>query len=259
MADNELEKQIKKISNFPQYKNSSREELEKVALKTIAEKDVEKDLSSLVGEEELDQAKTFYKRYTDEYQIETSADKSTLLDLVYYEILNLRIKKYLTENCKNEEGETIIHTKTIDTLNAQTEQINKLKSLLGMTKKQVDTEHSDVVKIMENLKSRYHAWINSPENRANYTLKTPCCGKMLLIRRRLDKEKDEVLIHPWFISGGVLFNKHLWKIHNQGKISDDDIMKILNIQSMDYIQWISRHYVMELNEKVEEINDTQTT
>ncbi|MFH0805954.1 MAG: hypothetical protein V1901_03715 [Patescibacteria group bacterium] len=253
----ELIKQVNKIRNFTQYKNSTQEELEKVARKTIAEKEVEKELISLVGEEELPLAKEIFNKYINEYQLETSSDKSTLLDLVYYEILNLRIKKYLTENYKTEDGSVVIHTKTIESLNAQTDQINKLKSLLGMTKKQVEVEHSDVVKIMENLKSRYHTWINSPENRANYTLKTPCCGKMLLIRRRLDKEKDEVLIHPWFVRGGVLFNKHLWKMHHEGKISDDDIMKVLNLQSMDYIEWVKRHYIMELNQKVEEENDTQ--
>lgn len=245
---NPIEKKKEQLKGLKQYVNFSEEELLKEAEKKIAEDQLEAELLMVVNPEELDSAKKLYTDYTAEYSIETSADKSTLYDLIYFEILNLRIKKYLNENQKGKDGVSpIVHTQTIETLQKNTEKITLLKSQLGMTKKDADKENADVVKITENLKQRFHRWINQPENRANYTIKCPHCLNLFLIRRRLDKEKDEVSGHPWFINGGILFNKHLFTMLARGEITLEDTAKILNT-STDYIDWIRKHYKIEVNQ-----------
>jgi hypothetical protein len=66
----------------------------------------------------------------------------------------------------------------------------------------------------------------------------------MLIRRRLDKEKDEVVSHPWFIDGGILFNKQLFIDLELKKISIDQAARYLNA-SQDYIQWIQLNYPID--------------
>jgi len=256
IENKDIQKKIERIKKLVQYRNLSEEQLEIAAEKLLQEDELEETLSSLVTASEISIAKNFFNKYTIEYQIETSADKSTLFDLIYQEIMALRFKKFLSK-VETETKNSSIYKDTIESLQKTVEMISKLKVLLGMTKKDFSKENSNLVKTNEELKRRFHAWINSPENRANYTLKC-ICGKILLIRRRLDKEKDDVLEHPFFIKGGILFNKHLWQMLYDKKITDEDAMKVLNLQSPDYLEWIKKHFALEISgeesNKVEEVD-----
>jgi hypothetical protein len=244
---NPIEKKVGQLKNLTQYKNLSEEDLLKAAEKKVAEEQLEAELLMVVNPDELDSAKKLYIDYTAEYSIETSADKSTLYDLIYFEILNFRIKKYLNENQTGKDGASpIIHTNTIETLQKNTEKITLLKSQLGMTKKDADRDNADVVKILENLKQRFHRWINQPDNRANFSLKCPHCLNLFLIRRRLDKEKDEVIQHPWYIKGGLLFNQAIFEDLRDHVITIKQAARYFNT-SEDYILWIQKKYPIEVN------------
>lgn len=243
---NPIEKKVGQLKNLTQYKNLSEEDLLKAAEKKVAEEQLEAELLMVVNPDELDSAKKLYIDYTAEYSIETSADKSTLYDLIYFEILNFRIKKYLNENQTGKDGASpIIHTNTIETLQKNTEKITLLKSQLGMTKKDADRDNADVVKILENLKQRFHRWINMPDNRANFSLKCPYCLNLFLIRRRLDKEKDEVIQHPWYVKGGLLLNQAIFEDLRDHEITIKQAARYLNT-SEDYILWIQKKYPVEL-------------
>ena len=235
------------MKNLTQYKNASPEELEVAAIKKLEEKKLEGELSSQVNPEELDIAKTIYNQYTAEYEIESSSDRRTLYDLIYLEITNLRIKKYLNDNqTASDGGSSIIHNNTLDTLRSNNDQIAKLKALLGMTKQEEDKELADYVKIHNNIMQRFHAYVNDAENRANFDFQCPHCLEFSLIRRRIDKEKDEIVKHPWYIAGGFLFNKEIFSDLSNRIITPAQACRYLNI-TMDLLEWMLKSFKIEIH------------
>jgi hypothetical protein len=237
--DELTEKKVKKLKTLKQYKDKSEEEILEI-LEAKKPKILESTNKQYVDREEELFAEELYNKYLKEVQIETSSDKSDLDTLVYLEVLSHRTKKFLTDESK-ETGAN--DPKMIQKLIDINTEIRETKSALGLNKKNSDSQSGD--QVIESLKNRFHTWINQPENRANYTGKCPSCKKMFLIRRRLDLEKDEILEHPWFVEGGILFNKEVWKLFDEGTITDERVAKILNVSVKDYREWIYKHYKIE--------------
>jgi hypothetical protein len=237
--DELTEKKVKKLKTLKQYKDKTEEEILEI-IESKKPKSLESTNKQYVDREEELFAEELYNKYLNEVQIETSSDKSDLDTLVYLEVLSHRTKKFLTDESK-ETGAN--DPKMIQKLIDINTEIRETKTALGLNKKNSDSQSGD--QVIESLKKRFHTWINQPENRANYTLKCPGCKKTILIRRRLDLEKDEILEHPWFVEGGILFNKEVWKLFDEGTITDERVAKILNVSVKDYREWIYKHYKIE--------------
>jgi hypothetical protein len=236
-----LERIFKRLRGLQQYKDFSDEQL-----KALAQEKVDKEVTDTdcfyVNEEEKKFAESLHAQYLEEYGVETSADKDTLQHLISLSVIRERIKKDMNKSYSEKDG--AINTRMLETFNAVSEQIIETKESLGMTKKEAEKNQSDGVRAIEQMKLRFHAWINKAENKANFTVKCPCCSKFFLIRKRLDKMNEETMEHPWFIFGGILFNKHLFQMLSENKISREDVAKVLNA-SEDYIDWIYAHYKLE--------------
>jgi len=231
---------INKLKGLKQYSNLKDEELEKIAEKRLAGKIIDSLVFvNLRDEKEL--AQQLYEQYTADWgELENIADKSVLLTIIDLEILNYKLKKKISEieaQSKTDQSSGVIAKDLIEQLIRNTEVILKLKTSLGMTKAEREKSQSDLVLTLETLKRRFRDWINNPENKSNYTLVCPHCQKYVLIRRRIDKEKDEIKIHPFFIKGGLTFNKHLFELYKQGKITKEDIANVLDTH-IDYVDWI---------------------
>lgn len=243
----ELTKQLNKIRTLRQYKGKSEEELIEIAQKQIDKSKVIESFSGFDEPEEIKYAKQLFDVYVNEYHPETSSDRDNLNHLIYLQVLIERIKKQLNKKSKDEPE--FIPTRALEQLGELNSQLLEFKKLLGMTSEEKEKNQSDAVRSIENLKERFHKWINLPDNRANYQIKCGGCGHLMLVRRRLDKEKDEISFeHPWFIEGGILFNKELFKCYLNKKISKEELVKILTC-SPDYIDWILRKFGTEIDKE----------
>lgn len=246
MENSKTEGKIKKLKSLPQYKNFTEEQLRKVVMDKEAKEEV-LDLLSLEDEKEREYAQKLLDIYLSEYQIEAFSDRDNLNHLIYLQISVDRIKKQLNKISKDTPD--FIPQRALEQLQELNSQIIDFKKLLGMNKSEQDKQYADVSSVIENLKTRFHRWINEPEHKANYQIKCGKCGHLFLIRRRLDKDKDEILTdHPWFIEGGILFNLELFKCYKEGKVSKDNMVKILAC-SPDYIDWLEKKFSAQLEKE----------
>jgi hypothetical protein len=235
-------KYINKIKRLAQYKDFSDVDLEAIAKKHFEKTDLETELEKTIGSDKEEQleAKKRFEAYLAEFPIlENEIEKNGLIRLIYLEIIGLRLQKVLNQDT------ALVPTHTFENLCSNNDEINKQKIVLGLIKKE-NSEETEIHKILNELIRRQHEFINLAENRANYTYRCGHCGKLMLIRRRLDKEIDSVIIHPMFIAGGVLFNAHVFKLFDEGKITDEDVAAILDVKQVDYRLWLYKQYKNEI-------------
>ena len=242
---------FEKIKNMlrgqKQNKGKSEEELDLLTKEKIEKDEILGSLTFCL-ETERDFASNLLGKYLTESAIESFTDRDTLRQLIDLEIIVERIKALL--NIEYDKANKAIPLQMLDQLTSLNNQIMDLKERLGLTQKKEDK--NDTVKVIDNMLIRFHKWVNKPENRSNYEFQCPKCSEIFLVRRRLDKEKDEVKGHPWFIDGGILFNKAIFEDLDLGKISEDQAARYLNA-TLDYIKWIRQNYPLnqDKNEEVE--------
>jgi hypothetical protein len=242
-----LEREIKIISTQKQNKDKSPEEILSIAKSNLERREILGSLTFCL-EEEKEFASTLLNKYLLESTIESFTDRDTLRQLIDLEIIVERIKTLL--NVEYEKSNRAIPLQMLEQLTSLNNQIMDLKERLGLTQKKEDK--NDTVKVIDNMLERFHKWVNKPENRSNYEFQCPKCAEIFLVRRRLDKEKDEIKANPWFIDGGVLFNKQIFIDLELGKISEDQAARYLNA-TLDYIKWIRQNYPLnqDKNEETE--------
>ncbi len=243
---NQLDKIKNRIKNLQQNKHLTDEQLNVIAEKQLQEEEILNSLTFCVNDLEKKYAKKLLENYLFENTIETFADKETFRLLIDYEILNRRIKEELKKEYS--KANPTIPMKLVEEMENIGNQILILKEKLGFVRK--DREEKSSYSIIEDLKNRFKKWINMPDNRANYTLACPKCEELILIRRRIDKEKDEVKQHPWYREGGLLFNKEIFIDINDKKITKEQAARYLDC-SVDYIDWILNNYPIS-EDKIEE-------
>jgi len=249
-----LDKEKKRLKNLKQNANKTNEELEILAKEKLNEDNVIKNLAFCVETdkgEEKEFALDLYRRYTLESSIENEADKDTLVQLIDQELLAARIKKMLKDQYSTANPTQSLDM--VDQLDKVIDRIGELKEQLGLS--QSKDEKNDVSKIIRDLTDRFHKWINKPENRSNYEFQCPKCMEIFLIRKRLDKISDEVKTHPWFLDGGILFNKAIFEDLELGKISEDQAARFLNA-TVDYVRWIKKTYPLN-QDKEEELEENE--
>ena len=244
---NNIDKEVNKIKNLKQNQGKTQEELSSLAKDNLEKQEI---LSSLTFclEEEKEFASNLLKKYLAESTIESFTDRDTLRQLIDLEIIVERIKNYI--NKETEKANPVPPVHFIEQLQNLNKQIMDFKEALGLTQKKEDKK--DTVKVIDNILERFHKWVNKPENRSNYEFQCPKCEEIFLIRRRLDKITDEVKEHPWFIDGGILFNKQIFVDLDLGKISEDQVARYTNT-TLDYIKWIRQNYPLnqDKNEEIE--------
>jgi hypothetical protein len=244
--DDITEKKFKRLRSLKQYKDKSDEEIFAIIEKKNNRLAPSENKNYISKEEEIF-AKETYDKYLKEVQIETSSDKSDLDTLVYLEVLSQRIKKFISDQYIDTKAIDMRMSKELIEVNTE---IREMKTALGLNKKADSGQSGD--QVIESLKKRFHNWINQADNRASYTASCPECKKKFLIRRRIDRDNEKEIKNPWFIYGGILFNKGVWRCFDEGKINDKDVAEILNCSEKDYRDWIYKHYK-------EEVKNAKTT
>lgn len=181
----------------------------------------------LVGEEK-EYAEILIKSYLKEFTINTVADKETLRDLIYLEIIGKRLREQI-----DREKDNLIKT-NIDNLYRNTQEITKLKQTLGLLSDKRN-ENESVYKVIETLKKKHKAWMEN--NQASRKIQCKHCNQYNLLVMRTDAW--EAKKHPYF-KDKTLYNKHAFRLLKQGKLRKMDVALILDedAKSTDYVDWI---------------------
>ena len=175
-------------------------------------------------------ARKLLEKYFKDYSIDTVSDKGDLLNLIYLQVINLRIQNQFETIRETTEGKSI-PLKALDSLHRNQNEISEMKKKLGI-RKDDPTTLSDGFRTLEQLKKKVKAW--HKENQGSRTLSCPCCGQMVLLRIRM--EAWEAQRHPYF-KDKILGNPQLVLLYQSGIITKEDVSKILDC-SPEYIEWL---------------------
>jgi len=229
---------LKKYKNMKQFKDLSEEELEQLINKKIQEEEL---LTSFVGikEEKKQKALQLYNQYVTEHSFESLAEKSTLINLVYLEMLNDQIKEYIEKEDKEKLG--AIPLKMTEQLIENTNQIMELKEKLGMLKDKANDSIYQLWKDLEEKCLKYYE-----EHAAEFQNKCPYCNK--LFPSILPPEKLTPQVSSWF-KGTDLYNEEVFNLYHNKIISEEQAAKILGVSNF-YIPYIYQEiYLKEKNDK----------
>ncbi len=226
----DLEKEYKRVKNLVGFKNKTKEEI-LTRLKELREEkpSQENDLditASFIDKKEKNKAFILIGKYLKDYTIETISDKNTLKTLIYYEIILVRLQDMLNEAHNAKQAANL---KLIDEMNRVVDKVIQLKETLGLVR---DENKADSFKSLELLKTKFAKY--REENQGTRTMNCAYCGQMILLKIRTDKW--DAVKHPFF-KDRILTNKHLMHLYQTGKLTKEDVAKVLE-SSTDYIDWI---------------------
>lgn len=253
------------LKRFSQYQGMSEEEFLKTAklawLKKYHPEDLDVDVTPKEEKEEThineigvwkdrEEAKLALKKYK-EYSLNKEfteiSDKELLKQLIYVEILILRIQKDTNK----------ISYRAIIELSNQTIVIKKQLGLLDEGKK------DDIATVLHQLQKKAAIW--RQHNRLSYESRCEWCSKMNLLK--IKTEGYDSIKHPFF-RDNVLCNQHMWDLYKiEGKITKLDIAKMLfadkATDNIFYVDWIEEklYEIQELQEANQnnDIIDTKST
>ena len=226
--ENLIQAKIVALKKLPNLKTKSDEYLRNKAIEIIKRNTVDIDIAVLFqNKDEAKKAKELLTKYLSDYSIETIAEKNTLRELIYLEIVQSRLQEKLNEYY--EKDSKAVPIQLIEVIHKNSDAILKLKDSLGLGK---DKNKRSAYDALQHLLRRAKKW--REENQASRTLSCPHCGKMILLKIRT--EMWEAQKHPFF-KDKVLYNEHLFKMLNEQKVSKEDVAKVLEC-SPDYISWV---------------------
>jgi len=185
-------------------------------------------VSQLEDKDERKEAVLMAKKYLKDYSFEYASDKSVLRQLIYLEIINIRIQNSLNEFYRDAKA---VPQQMVDSLHKNTIQLTALRETLGLVKDGKEEAQTGLSTI-DVLKKKFKKW--REENQGSRTLVCPECSKMVMLKIRTDKW--EATTHPFF-QDRFLTNKHLIEMYQSGKISKLDVSLVLGT-SEDYVDWI---------------------
>ena len=181
-------------------------------------------------EAEKKSAKKLFGDYRKNYSIDALSDLALLEELVYRETLQNRYKTKIEEVSKSKtvKGQDIIPKFVLNALNENLEQILTLKEKLGL----FSEDKKDEYKAFEILEKKFDIWKRNHLEERKTTC--PFCSKIFFLNIRTTNFKENKLE---LFKNKVLCNLELWNCYKAGKITQEDMAKILNV-SLDYVEWL---------------------
>jgi len=220
------DKLIKRLKGLKQYKNFSEEEIDKLAQRKLEEKEL---TTSFIGfkDEEIDRAISLYYKYVEENSFESLAEKSTLINLVYLELLKERIQTFIKKEGDEKQGAIPLQmTEKILDLDTQ---ILQLKEKLGMLK---DKGNDSFINTWNELKEKALAYYS--ENSGESYVKCPECQSLFRLLMKVD---DLEPAKATFFRGTTLYNQKLMELYHYKKVTLEDCAEIMGVNSK-YITFI---------------------
>ena len=170
-------------------------------------------------------AKRLLNKYLDDFSNVTISDKNILKDLIYFEVVQLRLQSKLNDL---HERDNAIPGKLLDSMHTNSDKILSLKNSLNLLSRHTEGNYET----LEKLKKKFRAWRS--ENQGSRSLICPHCGKMTLLKIKTDIWETQK--HPFF-RDKILANDYLVKLYREKRITKQDVAKILEV-SDDYIDWL---------------------
>jgi uncharacterized protein YbjQ (UPF0145 family) len=231
-----------KYKSLKQYKDLTDDEIRVKVKEKLEDKELfdELDIEGMfIDKDEKKEAKALLLKYLNTYTIETISERNTLKQLVFLEVFNNRLQRELNNYYKEQQPAP---QKTVESLHSNLNQISSLKDKLGLSMDKKGKEINEGYGVLSSMMKKYKIWRD--ENQGSRTLVCPHCGKMTLLKIRM--ESWEAQKHPFF-KDRILANPHLMHLFKIGKISKHDVAKVLHT-SLDYIDWlIKKVYYREFN------------
>jgi hypothetical protein len=227
---------------FQQYRNLKQnigkpdEEIWQLVDKKLNEESL---LNAFVGLDEIEKQKAInlYDQYVSEHSFESLAEKSTLVSLVYLEILNDRIKIFIELEGKQKQG--AIPLRMNEQLTFNTTQIMSLKEKLGMLKNKEDESALDLI---NELKEKALIYYN--EHAGCTIVKCPHCQQLFNLLMDITNLTPEKCT---FFRGTILYNLPLLNLYHLKKITKIEVAEILGVHQ-NYVDFIYNSlYLKEIN------------
>lgn len=214
MNEEVLKKEVNRISNLPQYKNKSQEDLEKIAKTNLNKRD--SDIGDKFSNaDEKNEARKLFKRYLVEYPNLSYHQLEMIEDLIVHQINKSFIQHQID---KDKKEKNFVHAALFEQLQNVEEHIFELKDKIGLNK---EIEVGELTGL-QVLQKKFDKYIN--EHREEFTTVCSGCGSLLLLRRKV---KDfDCLEHPWF-AGRWFFNFEILKDVKDEKISKEDAWRYM--------------------------------
>lgn len=221
-----IEKEAKRLSHLTQFSNKPKEELLSLAKESLEKKEI---LSSLTGclSNELDWAKGLLENYLTESSLSSYAEKDTLRQLIYLEVILERVKTYI--NKETEKANPVPPIQMLEQLQYLNKQIIEIKTELGLTQKEDQKTVLDEWNKLKNKALNYYK-----ENAGCNVVKCPECKKLFMILKDMKSCVETKL--PWF-KKTLLYNRKLFELYDQKRLSLEEMAAIFGV-SVDYITYI---------------------
>jgi hypothetical protein len=230
------EKLFQQYRNLKQNTGKPDEEIWQLVDKKLNEESL---LNAFVGLDEIEKQKAInlYDQYVSEHSFESLAEKSTLVSLVYLEILNDRIKIFIELEGKQKQG--AIPLRMNEQLTFNTTQIMSLKEKLGMLKNKEDESALDLI---NELKEKALIYYN--EHAGCTIVKCPHCQQLFNLLMDITNLTPEKCT---FFRGTILYNLPLLNLYHLKKITKIEVAEILGVHQ-NYVDFIYNSlYLKEIN------------
>lgn len=229
---------LKKYRNMKQYKDFSDEELEQIIQKKLNEEEL---LTAFIGlnTNEKQKAIKLFDQYISEHSFESLAEKSTLINLVYLETLNDRIKIFIEKEGNEKQG--AIPVKMMEQLVENTNQIMSLKEKLSMMK---DKNSETGEELFNELKEKCLKYYE--EHAAEFQTKCPYCNE--IFSNILPPDKLNSTPSSWF-KNTTLYNYGVFDAYHKKEITIDRAAQILGVH---------KNYIEKMYNEIYLKNDNQS-
>lgn len=230
------EKAIRKRLNLKQNKGKTYED---IAAQYDKEQEEESLLMSFTGiaQDKQQKALKLYQQYLTENSFESLAEKSTLINVVYLEMLNDQIKEYIEQEQKEKKG--AIPLRMTEQLVVNNTQILALKKELGMLK---DADSENALELINELKEKALAYYN--EHAGETYVKCPECQSLFRLLMKVD---DLEPAKATFFKGTTLYNEKLMELYHYKKITIDEVAEIMGVNNK-YITFIYENIYLKPKE-----------
>jgi len=258
---NDLQKEIKKLSNLKNLKKLDKSALERVAQINVWKRQAKIEEKFAETEQKV-LAKQFLDNYLDNYEFSDYNDISNVCDLIYEEVLKQRIQAEI-DKIVNDANTKFVPDKVIESLHKIESRIWELKEKAGIVGKK---EQEDLSALQEYDK-KFKIYIAHNRNEFTFWAPEKCkdCGSInvqpVLIRRRCNKEKFEILKHPFF-SGRFWYNRRGIELIKADIWTKEQYAWVFQT-SVKYVNWCleNEHKIVEIDEVEEKeiqtfINET---
>ena len=255
---NDVQKEVRKLSRLVQFKNKDKSTLEHIAQISVWKRQL-KITDRFENTSEKTLSKEMLDNYLDNYTFTCFNDIQNIGDLIFEEMAKLRFQKEI-DKLLSEKKATLVN-KLMPMLHDIESRIWELKEKVGIVGKK---EVSDLTALQE-LQKKFKIYQNFNRNEFTFWAPVKCkdCQSTnvqpVLIRRRCNKEKFDILVHPAF-SGRFLYNKEIFKDIREGKLTKEQGARYQRT-SVKYIDWVllNEHKIIEIDgvekEEIDEFVD----